>query len=255
MSYSVTVAFFQSAAAKSFLYQHLRHPVKINGERVDITYTSDQDETEVSYNPEATRVLRFSIPLPPSAGLPPIFGAKLTPGVDVGGRKLLDDELIMLCSPKEAKYLDSLDFSEKLGNGVLDISRLPGEWKGPMELKIEFLSIAACILARRNMEGDEKWEGTIYKFGADPCGGLVGEAKTSMAQGEGIIWGSAEEEDTLRPSDSASWAWEFRNPPKWIEGHISSDAEEGDGSTEFEASESVAEDEEEFFESPLQRCP
>lgn len=189
----------------------------------------------------------------PSAGLPPIFGAKLTPGIDAGGRKLLDDELIMFCSLKEVEYLVSLDFCEKLGNESLDISRLPGEWKGPMELKIELLSVAACVQAKRNMERDEKWEGTAYKFGADPCGGLVGDAKSVMTQGEGTNRGDAKKEDTLRPSDSASWAWEFRNPPEWIEGHIGSDTEEEDGSAGFEASESVVKVEDDIFESHLQR--
>jgi hypothetical protein len=160
----------------------------------------------------------------------------------------------MFCSPKEAEYLVSLDFCEKLGNGILDISRLPGEWKGPMELKIELLSIAACVRAKRNMEMDKKWEGTAYKFEADPCGGLVGDAKCAMTQGEGTNWGDVKEEDTLRPSDSASWAWDFRNPPEWIEGHIGSDAEEEGDSAGFEASRSVVEDEDDIFGSPLQRC-
>jgi hypothetical protein len=56
-----------------------------------VGYNPD-DLSDDNFDTNTTRVLHISIPMPPSAGLPPIFGAKLTPGVDVGGRKLLDDE-------------------------------------------------------------------------------------------------------------------------------------------------------------------
>jgi hypothetical protein len=77
VNYSVTVGFVEAAAAKGLLYQYLTTPIEIEGQQLEVGYNPD-DLSDDNFDTNTTRVLHISIPMPPSAGLPPIFGAKLT---------------------------------------------------------------------------------------------------------------------------------------------------------------------------------
>ena len=178
------ITFVEAAAAKAFMKQHQRTPIRLKATDppLQMCYIAD----------EATRVLRFSLPLPDSAGLPPMLhslGGEDLPSATPKGSALCSDQLEHFCSKKEAMYLRNLGFCDMLGVDVLEVSREKPKYQEPMKLVVEFLSIEAAVRVKGKMEGDERWNGSVCEFGLDPCGGLV--------DGDGVEEIEAEDDEAV----------------------------------------------------------